>query len=95
MIEAHKSMRDDFQASCAEIDMLVEIAMRQPECFGSRITGGGFGGCTVNVVRAEAAEQFVATLKKQYVAKTGIEAQCFVTAPSDGALALAVDGGAQ
>ena len=95
MIDAHKSMRDDFQASCAEIDMLVEIAMQQPECFGSRITGGGFGGCTVNIVRAEAAEQFVATLREQYAAKTGIDAQCFVTAPSDGALALAVDGGAQ
>jgi galactokinase len=95
MIEAHQSMRDDFQASCAEIDMLVEIAMQQPECFGSRITGGGFGGCTVNIVRAEAAEQFVATLQEQYAAKTGIAAQCFVTAPSNGALALAVDGGAQ
>jgi galactokinase len=93
MIEAHKSMRDDFQASCAEIDTLVDIAMQQPECYGSRITGGGFGGCTVNIVRAEAAEQFVATLKKQYAAKTGIEAQCFVTAPSDGALALMAHGG--
>jgi len=95
MIEAHKSMRDDFQASCAEIDLLVEIAMQQPDCFGSRITGGGFGGCTVNIVRAESAEQFVATLQEQYAAKTGIAAQCFVTAPSDGALALAVDGGAE
>src|SRR5271156_4055130 len=95
MIEAHKSMRDDFQASCAEIDMLVEIAMQQPACLGARITGGGFGGCTVNIVRAEAAEQFVATLKNKYSAKTGITAQCFVSAPSDGALALAAYGGAQ
>src|ERR1700761_7632760 len=94
MVEAHKSMRDDFQASCTEIDTLVDIATQQPECYGARITGGGFGGCTVNVVRAEAAEQFVATLKKQYAAKTGIEAQCFVTAPSDGALALAAHGDA-
>jgi galactokinase len=69
--------------------------MQQPECFGSRITGGGFGGCTVNIVRAEAAEQFVATLREQYAAKTGIDAQCFVTAPSDGALSLAAHGGAQ
>lgn len=95
MIEAHNSMRDDFQASCAEIDMLVEIAMQQPGCFGARITGGGFGGCTVNIVRVEAVEQFVATLKNQYAAKTGITAQCFVSAPSDGALALAAQGGAQ
>ncbi|WP_353062774.1 galactokinase [Tunturibacter psychrotolerans] len=93
MVEAHTSMRDDFQASCAEIDTLVEIAMQQPECYGSRITGGGFGGCTVNIVRADAAEQFVATLQEQYAAKTGIAAQCFVTAPSDGALALTAHGG--
>ncbi|MBB5339197.1 galactokinase [Tunturiibacter gelidoferens] len=93
MVEAHKSMRDDFAASCKEVDTLVEIATQQPECFGARITGGGFGGCTVNVVRTEAAEQFVTTLKKQYAAKTGIEAQCFVSAPSDGALAMAANGG--
>jgi galactokinase len=73
----------------------VEIAMRQSECFGARITGGGFGGCTVNVVRAELAEQFVQTLKEQYAAKTGIDAQCFVSAPSDGALAMAANGGVQ
>jgi len=95
MVEAHKSMRDDFAASCKEVDMLVEIATQQPECFGARITGGGFGGCTVNVVRTEAVEQFVATLKKEYEAKTGITAQCFVSAPSDGALAMAANGGAQ
>ncbi|WP_433965585.1 galactokinase [Tunturiibacter gelidiferens] len=95
MVEAHKSMRDDFAASCEEVDTLVEIAMRQSECFGARITGGGFGGCTVNVVRAELAEQFVQTLKEQYAAKTGIDAQCFVSAPSDGALAMAANGGVQ
>jgi len=95
MVEAHKSMRDDFAASCKEVDTLVEIATQQPECFGARITGGGFGGCTVNVVRAEAAEQFVATLKDEYAAKTGITAQCFISAPSDGALAMAANGGAQ
>jgi galactokinase len=95
MIEAHKSMRDDFQASCSEIDTLVEIAIRQPGCFGARITGGGFGGCTVNIVRVEAVEQFVATLEDEYATKTGITAQCFVSAPSDGALAMAAHGGTQ
>ena len=95
MVEAHKSMRDDFAASCEEVDTLVEIAMQQPECFGARITGGGFGGCTVNVVRTQDAEQFVTSVKKEYAAKTGIAAQCFVSAPSDGALALAENGGAR
>jgi galactokinase len=93
MVEAHVSVRDDFAASCEEVDELVEIAMQQEECFGARITGGGFGGCSVNVVRAEAAEEFVATLKREYAAKTGIEADCFVCTPADGAFALAEKGG--
>ena len=93
MVEAHASVRDDFAASCEEVDELVEIAMQQAECFGARITGGGFGGCSVNVVQAEAAEKFVATLKREYAAKRGIEADCFVCAPADGAFALAEKGG--
>jgi galactokinase len=95
MVEAHASMRDDFAASCAEVDTLVEIAMKQAECFGARITGGGFGGCTVNVVRAESAEHFVATLKREYAVKTGITAECFVCAPEDGALTMAAKDGAR
>jgi galactokinase len=93
MVEAHASMRDDFAAGCVEIDALVEIAMQQEDCFGARITGGGFGGCTVNLVRAEAAEGFVAVLRKAYQEKTGMIAECVVSAPTDGALALAEQGG--
>ncbi len=95
MVEAHASVRDDFEASCAEVDVLVEIANRQEECFGARITGGGFGGCTVNVVRADAAERFVETVRREYRAKTGIAADCFVCAPSDGAFALAAKEGGE
>jgi galactokinase len=95
MVEAHASMRDDFAASCEEVDTLVEIAAKQAECFGARITGGGFGGCTVNVVRAESAEHFVATLKREYAAETEMTAECFVCAPEDGALAMAAKGGAR
>jgi galactokinase len=93
MVEAHVSVRDDFAASCEEVDVLVAIAMQQTECFGARITGGGFGGCSVNVVRAEAAERFVETLRREYATKTGIEADCFVCTPSDGAFALTKKGG--
>jgi galactokinase len=95
MVEAHVSFRDDFAASCEEVDVLVAIATQQAECFGARITGGGFGGCTVNVVRADATERFVATLRQEYAAKTGIEADCFVCTPSDGAFALAKKVGAR
>jgi galactokinase len=95
MVEAHASMRDDFGASAPEVDTLVEIAMQQPGCFGARITGGGFGGCTVNVVRAEKAEEFAEALKRGYKAALGLSADCFICAPSDGALAMATKGGAQ
>ena len=94
MVQAHESMRDDFAASCEEVDMLVEIAMRQDGCFGARITGGGFGGCTVNVVSADKAESFVEIVRREYEERTGIAAQCFVSEPSDGALAIAAKGGA-
>ncbi len=88
MREAHASFRDDFGASCAEVDTLVAIAQRQPGCYGGRITGGGFGGCTVNLVTADATEAFVAAVGREYQEATGIVADCFVCAPSDGALAL-------
>jgi galactokinase len=95
MVQAHASMRDDFAASCAEIDMLVEIAMRQDGCFGARITGGGFGGCTVNLVDAEKAESFVEIVRREYEERTAIVAQCFISEPSDGALAIAAKSGAR
>jgi galactokinase len=94
MVDAHASMRDDFAASCAEVDTLVEIANRQPGCFGARITGGGFGGCTVNVVKTEQVDAFVEQVKLEYERAVGIKADCFVSSPSDGALALAAKGGA-
>jgi galactokinase len=77
------------------VDTLVEIAARQPGCYGARITGGGFGGCTVNLVEAEKAEAFVTALHREYAVATGIAADCFVCTPSDGALAMAAKGGVQ
>jgi len=94
MVEAHASMRDDFAASAEEVDALVEIALRQPGCLGARITGGGFGGCTVNVVSSDQAEKFVGAVRREYSRVMKIEADCFICAPSDGALALAAKGGA-
>lgn len=88
MKAAHASMRDDFEASCAEVDVLVEIASGLDGCYGARITGGGFGGCTVNLVKVEAADAFVAAVKAGYKAALGIDAECFVCEASDGAIAL-------
>jgi galactokinase len=95
MVKAHASMRDDFAASCAEVDTLVEIAIRKTGCLGARMTGGGFGGCTVNVVKTEEVEGFVEAVRREYAERTGIDAQCFVCEPVDGALAIAEKGGAR
>ncbi len=85
MTAAHASERDDFECSCEEIDFLVEVAIRQPGCFGGRLTGGGFGGCTVNLVQKASVEAFTATLVEAYAAQFGIKAEVYVCEPVDGA----------
>ena len=87
MYVAHASFRDDFEASCAEIDGLVELARALPGCFGARITGGGFGGCTVNVVARGDAERFRGELMAGYKQRFGIDAECYISDAADGALA--------
>jgi galactokinase len=88
MHEAHVSFRDDFEASCAEIDILVDLAAKQLGCFGARLTGGGFGGCTVNLVAAADAEAFAAAMRAGYLAATGILAEIYSSRASDGAHAV-------
>ena len=85
MAEAHRSFRDDFEASCSEIDTLVEIASHLPGCYGARITGGGFGGCTINLVDQGMAEQFRQSIHSQYRATYGIDADIYLCRASDGA----------
>jgi galactokinase len=85
MQEAHVSFRDDFEASCAEIDVLVDLAVRQPGCYGARLTGGGFGGCTVNLVAAAEADAFTSTMRHGYIAATGIVAEIYISRASAGA----------
>ena len=87
MYAAHASFRDDFAASCYEVDVLVELARDLPGCWGARITGGGFGGCTVNVVERAQAAVFKEALVAAYEGKTGIKAECYVSRASDGAIA--------
>ena len=82
MQQSHASLRDDYQVSCAELDVMVEVAMQQPGVFGSRMTGGGFGGCTVSLVRADAVEPFTKNLGKGYESRTGIRPDIYVTSPS-------------
>ncbi len=85
MDEAHVSYRDDFAASCEECDLLVELAQGLEGCLGSRLTGGGFGGCTVSLVAAEHADGFALALQRAYQERTGVLAQVFVCEIADGA----------
>ena len=85
MDEAHVSYRDDFAASCEECDLLVELAQGLDGCLGSRLTGGGFGGCTVSLVEAGNADRFAAALQGAYKERTGVVAQVFVCEIADGA----------
>ncbi len=84
MNASHVSMRDDYEISCKEIDALVSLAQNIPGVFGSRMTGGGFGGCTVSLVDADRAEAVMARLKADYLAATGYEAMIFACAPGAG-----------
>ena len=72
MNASHISLRDDYEVSCEEIDILVDEAWKIPGVLGSRITGGGFGGCTVSIVKEEAIEEFQKKVGEEYRKKTGI-----------------------
>lgn len=86
LLAAHASQRDDFECSCEEIDFLVDTAASLDGCFGARMTGGGFGGCTVNLVKDEAAEAFAKELRARYLERFNITADTFVCEPVDGAM---------
>lgn len=91
MYASHDSLRDDYEVSCKEIDILVEIARKigfEGGVIGSRITGGGFGGCTVSLVRTEKIPEIAETYSREYKAQTGIDATIFATRAAQGAHVL-------
>lgn len=85
MNASHISLRDDYEVSCEEIDILVDLAWKIPGVIGSRITGGGFGGCTVSIVKNDAVDTFIATLGEEYKKAVGHEAEFYVVDIGDGA----------
>ncbi len=85
MLAGHASERDDFECSCEEVDFLVETATHLPGCFGARLTGGGFGGCTVNLVERLQSEAFAAALKSAYQQQFDITAEIYICDAVDGA----------
>ena len=88
MLESHASLRDDYQVSCEELDFLVESAMRLDGVYGSRMTGGGFGGCTVTLLRAGTAAAFAEQISAAYQAKFDVTPLVYACRPSDGAAEL-------
>ena len=88
MLEAHASQRDDFECSCDEIDFLVDTATSLPGCLGARMTGGGFGGCTVNLVKRDTAANFQLGLTESYRRHFGVMAETYVCTAVDGAMEL-------
>ena len=85
MNASHQSLRDDYEVSCEEIDILVDLAQAMPGVLGSRITGGGFGGCTVSIVKNDTVDRFVEEIGKAYQEKVGHEAEFSVVEIGDGA----------
>jgi galactokinase len=91
MYDSHASLRDDYQVSCAELDAVVEIARAiglRGGVYGCRMTGGGFGGCAVALVKTSAVAALSKKIGAEYKRKTGIEATMFVSRPAAGATVL-------
>ena len=91
MTASHASLRDDFEVSCPELDTLVELALEiglDGGVYGSRMTGGGFGGCTVTLADKARVEEIAASIHRGYLGRTGIEPSIYVSRPARGAHAL-------
>lgn len=86
---SHESLRKDYEVSCPELDILVRLANETPGVYGSRLTGAGFGGCTVTLAKKSAVEDLVQHLQINYKAETGVNCTCFVTSSGGGAKMLA------
>jgi len=85
MEESHASLRDDYEVSCAELDLMVGLANKCHGVYGARMTGGGFGGCTVNLVEADAVEDFKLTVAREYQEQLGLQPEVYVCMAADGA----------
>jgi galactokinase len=84
MVSSHESLRDDFQVSGPELDAMVDAALAAPGCLGARMTGGGFAGCAVALVRTAALDDFISETTQEYRNQTGLEPSLYVCKASDG-----------
>jgi galactokinase len=85
MGESHRSLRDDYEVSCRELDIMAELAGKLPGVYGSRMTGGGFGGCTISLVESSHVEDFVNQVTSGYARQTGLTPDVYVCRAEEGA----------
>ena len=85
MAESHQSLRNDYEVSSEELDLMVELARKVEGVYGARMTGGGFGGCTVNLVGDEHVEQFQRSVAPEYERVTGLTPEIYICKASNGA----------
>ena len=85
MDESHRSLRDDYEVSCDELDVMVKLARTVPGVFGARMMGGGFGGCTINLVASEGVGEFKRTVAEGYQEATGLAPEIYICNAADGA----------
>ena len=85
LVASHESLRHDYEVSCEELDFLVDTALGLPGVFGARMTGGGFGGCIICLLRPNAVQETKARLAESYQARFGIEPECYECSPAAGA----------
>jgi galactokinase len=91
MYASHDSLRDDYEVSCKELDIIVEIASAiglKGGVYGCRMTGGGFGGCAVALIKTDAVKAITDKIAEDYKAKAGIEASIFSSRPAAGATVI-------
>jgi galactokinase len=88
MIESHHSLKNDYEVSCTELDLLVNLALKQEGVLGARMTGAGFGGCTVNLIEQNYIDAFKKSIKNEYKKITGIIPDIYVTRPTEGVKVL-------
>ena len=85
MGESHASLRDDYEVSCSELDLMVDLARQLPGVYGARMTGGGFGGCTINLVRNDCVEKLKEAVSRGYAAATGKVPEIYTSTAGEGA----------
>jgi len=88
MIKSHHSLKDDYEVSCEELDLLVDLALKHEGVLGARMTGAGFGGCTVSLIEKNYIGAFKESIKNKYKKITGINPDIYVTQPAEGAKVL-------